>query len=331
MSSNASKRALLVGIDKYKSFGPLSGCVSDVKAIAPLLEYNADETQTRNFECRALLGDKRNVTRKDMISGIGELLSSKADVALFYFAGHGVGMPGDVCLASADGDYIEPGVPLSLLLGKAQNADIKQVIIFLDCCYSGGGGGNALLGSDIAVLRDGIAVFAAARKDQIAKELNGRGEFSTYLGGALEGGAADIRGKVTLAGIYAYLAACFGSWEQRPTFKANLDDAFEIRATRSLVPLDSLRRLPQIFEAATTELRLDPEYERENPDSVRNQHKPVVKRKRDIYDDLTRYRNGKLLEFIGTDYLYWAAMKSLSCRLTPHGRYYWTLARKGLL
>jgi hypothetical protein len=324
--SKLSKRALLVGIDKYDSFGGLSGCAADVSALAPLLEYNDDGEKTRNFECRALTApaeSKRGVSRKAMISAINELFAPGVDVALFYFAGHGSGMPSDVCLCSTDGDYIEPGVPLSLLLGKAQGSGIKQVIIILDCCHAGGGGGNPVLGANVSALRDGVALFAASRHDQVAKELNGRGEFSTYLGAALEGGAADAQGKVTLASIYGYLAACFGSWEQRPTFKANLEDAYELRRTTPIIPLDSLRKLPEIFKTPTSALKLDPEYERED--------ESAKEEKVAIYDILTHYRNGRLIEFEGTPYLYHAAKKSKKTRLTPYGRHFWNLAKKKLL
>ena len=73
----------------------------------------------------------------------------------------------------------------------------------------------------------------------------------------------------------------------------------------------------------THELRLDPTYERES-----KTRKPAHV---EIYDALTQYRNARLIEFLGAEYLYHAAMKSKSCRLTPHGRHYWQLAEKGLL
>ncbi|HEV7594140.1 MAG TPA: caspase family protein [Gemmatimonadaceae bacterium] len=316
------KRALMIGIDKYKNFPRLSGCVNDVNAMAPLLAKNADGS--RNFECRALLGGRDPVSRKDIIRGINDLLAPGAEVALFYFAGHGIGLTNDVSLASVDGDWIEPGVPLSLLLGKAQDSKIEQVIVILDCCHSGGGGGNAMLGPSVALLRSGLAVMGAARADQIAMETpDGRGQFSFLLCGALEGGAADVTGKVSLAGVYAYLAECFGAWDQRPTFKANLEESFELRHTAPLVPLEHLRRLPDIFESASFELPLDPTYERESATQIAEN---VA-----IYDVLTKYRDAKLIEFVGTPYLYYAAMESKPCRLTPHGQHYWQLATKGLL
>jgi hypothetical protein len=328
MGVKRMNRALLVGVDTYQHFGDLSGCVNDVRALAPLLARNADEEESKNFECVALTGE---VNRKRILSGIDTLLQPGAQVALLYFAGHGVGITNDVALASSDGDYTEPGVPLAQILGRAQSADIDQVIIILDCCHSGGAGGSPLLGANTAILRKGLAIVAASRHDQVSRESNGRGEFSLYLCGALDGGAADVLGRVTLAGVYAYIAECFGAFEQRPTFKANLEDAFEIRCTKPLVSRKSLRKLPEIFVSVTAEIQLDPLYERENPESIRRKDEPDVKRKRDHYDELTRYRNGKLIEFVDEEYLYWAAMNSKKTRLTAHGRYYWTLASKDLL
>jgi hypothetical protein len=320
-----AKRALLIGIDKYKNYPRLSGCVNDVNAMAPLLEQNFDKTT--NFDCHSLISGRDRVGRKDMISAINDLLAPGVDVALFYFAGHGAGTTNDVSLVSADGDSVEPGVPLSLLLGKAQAAteEIKQVIIILDCCHAGGGGGNAMIGPNIAIVRRRLAVLAAARDDQIAKETpEGRGQFSALLCGALEGGAADVRGKVTLATVYAYLAECFGAWDQRPTFKANLEESYELRQTAPLVSIEHLRQLPKLFKTATSEFRLDPTYERESATKIPE--------KVAVYEILTKYRNAKLIEFVDCDYLYHAAMQSKSCRLTPHGRHYWTLAsKKGLL
>src|SRR5207247_4602641 len=118
------------------------------------------------------------------------------------------------------------------------------------------------IGGDAAALRSGVSILSASRGDQTAAETaEGRGVFSTYLCGALEGGAADVLGKVTIAGVYAYLSESFGPWDQRPTFKANVDRLHNLRQCRAAVPLENLRRLPEFFATPTTELHLDPSYE----------------------------------------------------------------------
>jgi len=161
------------------------------------------------------------------------------------------------------------------------------------------------------------------RSGQIAAESDGHGAFSTYLAGALEGGAADIRGNVSLAGTYAYLAECFGAWDQRPTMKANLDDSCILRQIAPYISADDLRRLPAIFSTAAAEFQLDPTYERESETAV-PEHVA-------IYDVLTSYRNTRLIEMVGAEHLYHAAVHSKACRLTHHGRHYWMLADKNLV
>nr|MBA3287889.1 caspase family protein [Acidimicrobiia bacterium] len=44
---------------------------------------------------------------------------------------------------------------------------------------------------------------------------------------------------------------------------------------------------------------------------------------------LQRCRGARLVEPVGVEHLYFAAMQSASCRLTPLGRHYWRMAREG--
>ena len=99
-------------------------------------------------------------------------------------------------------------------------------------------------GGGVSLLREGVTLLTASRNDQTAAETpEGRGLFSSLLGAALEGGAADITGRVTAAGLYAFLTESLGAWDQRPTFKANVDQLHEIRCCDPAVPLRELRKL----------------------------------------------------------------------------------------
>jgi hypothetical protein len=198
------------------------------------------------------------------------------------------------------------------------------VLIVLDCCFSGGGGGVPQIGADVAVLRSGVTLLTASRGDQTSAETaSGHGLFSTYFCGALEGGAADVIGKVTVAGVYAYLSESFGPWDQRPTFKANIERLHDLRLASPAVPLTSLRRLPEIFTAPEVELSLDPSYEPTEP--------PSDPAHEEVFGILQKYRAAKLVEPVGAEHLYFAAMQSKSCRLTPLGRLYWRMANQGRL
>jgi hypothetical protein len=239
-------------------------------------------------------------------------------------AGHGASVNNDVQLITQDGTNIEPGIAFSAILGKVQSSPVREVIIILDCCFSGGAGGVPQLGADAAIMRNGLALLTASRADQTAAETpTGRGLFSFYLCGGLEGGAADVLGKVTVASLYAYLSESFGPWDQRPTFKSNLDRLHDLRQCTPAVPLNELRRLPQIFRLSDEDMPLDPSYE---PDAA-----PRHAEHEEIFGILQRCRGAKLVIPIDADHMYYAAVESKACRLTPLGKHYWRLAKQNRL
>jgi hypothetical protein len=315
------KRALLVGIDDFDNFNALGGCVSDVTALRPLLARNQDDSP--NFECHALTTSPGRVTRGDLISAVDALLAPGADVALFFFAGHGKESHQDVTLVTQDGTGSDPGLPFSEFLGKVTASSVREVVIALDCCFAGGAGGVPQLGGGAAVLRSGVSLLAASREDQTSAETATGGLFSSFLCGALRGGAADVLGKVTVAGVYAYLSESFGAWGQRPTFKANIERPHELRQCLPWVPLASLRRLKEFFATESAEFPLDPSYEpTEEPRHADHEATFAI---------LQRYRAAKLIEPVGEEHLYFAAMNRKSCRLTPLGHLYWQMAKQDRL
>jgi Caspase domain len=315
-SGDEMKRALLVGIDAFDHAPPLAGCVNDVAAVRPLLARNADDSP--NFECLALTGPPASVTRAGLLGALESLLAPGADVALLYYAGHGINTGNDVALVTTDGENHAWGVGFSEVMGLIVASSVPEIHVVLDCCFSGAAGGVPQLGTSQAVLREGVSILTASRSDQPAIEQAARGIFSLNLCGALDGGAADVLGNVSVAGLYAYLTESFGAFGPRPTFKANVDRLRVLRSCRPWVAPVELRRLPQLFAAADTELSLDPSYE---PTT-----EPSDPAHEADFALLQHCRGARLVEPIGTDHLYFAAINSLSCRLTPLGRHYWRMA-----
>jgi hypothetical protein len=312
------KRALLVGIDTYDRAGRLGGCVNDVNALHPLLARNEDDSP--NFICETRTSDTQRIDRRSLLEDLDILLRPGADTALLYFAGHGAAVENDVVLVTQDGFGSDLGVPLSTILAKVQvQGAPREVLIVLDCCFGGAAGGVPQLGGDTAALRSGVSILTASRGDQTAAETTeGRGAFSTYLCGALDGGAADVIGRVTVSSVYAYLSECFGPWDQRPTFKANVDRLHDLRLCSPAVPLPTLRRLPEFFPDQDYEFPLDPSYEpTEEPRHPEHEA---------IFGELQKCRAVKLVEPVGEEHMYYAAMYSKACRLTPLGRLYWRMA-----
>jgi hypothetical protein len=316
----AMKRALLVGIDHYDRFGGLNGCVNDVNALETLLRRNDDSSP--NFDCQKRTSATGGVARDQLLGDLAALLDGAADVALLYFAGHGAGSGTDVALVTRDGTPATPGIAFSEILAKVAVSSIREVILILDCCFSGAAGGIPQLASSATVLRDGVSILAASRPDEVAAETS-RGRFSTFLGGALDGGAADVLGRVTIAGLYSYLDESFGAWDQRPAFKANVDRLHELRRCTPAVPLTELRQICELFPVADHLFPLDPSYE---PDA-----EPRDPEHERVFSTLQRYRAAKLLGPVDAEHMYFAAMESKACRLTPLGRHYWHVAKDGRL
>ena len=314
------KRALLVGIDDYDRFSGLDGCVADVDMLEPLLSRNDDDSP--NFDCQKRTSATGGVTRDALLGDIDALLGGGADVALFYYAGHGAGSDTDVSLVTRDATPATPGIAFSQVLAKVAGSSVGEVVLILDCCFSGAAGGVPQLATTAATLREGVSILTASRGDQVAVEW-AHGVFSTFLGGALEGGAADVMGKVTIAGLYSYLDECFGPWDQRPAFKSNVDRLNELRRCAPAVPPSELREICDHFPAADHLFALDPSYE---PDA--EPRDPVHER---AFATLQKYRAAKLLVPVGAEHMYFAALESKACRLTPLGRHYWQLAKDGRL
>lgn len=311
------RRALLVGIDTYNTFNPLGGCVKDVHRVQPLLAKH--ENGDPNFDCVV----RDTATRDSLIEDVQACVAPGADLALLYFAGHGRQDDNDVSLCTRDGTSATPGLSMSQIMTEIQNSQVAEVIVILDCCFSGAAGQVPQLGSVGSMIRSGVSILAASRGDQTSAETIDGGEFTSSLVAGLDGGAADVVGKVTVAGLYAYLSELFGPWDQRPTFKANVDRLHDVRKCKPAVPLEELRELRTIFPAVDGALPLDPSYE-ETEEPRNPEHEAT-------FALLQRCRAAKLVEPVGNNHMYYAAMYSLSCRLTPLGQHYWRLADKGRL
>jgi hypothetical protein len=313
------RRALIVGIDEYPR-SPLRGCVNDANEVARLLKMHQDGSP--NFECQMLTAPPFPVTRAILKGKIDDLFRDEADVALLYFSGHGFSNSLGGYLVSQDATRYDEGVSMVEVITLAHNSRAREVVIFLDCCYSGAMGALPILNNQ-TVLREGISLLTASRGSQVSVEIGGRGRFTLLLCAALEGGASDVLGKVTVASVYAYVDQALGAWEQRPLFKALVSQLITLRNCSLVVPLDILRLLPKYFSRTDSEFPLDSSFE---PDA-----EPHHPENETIFSHLQKYRAARLVIPVGEDHLYFAAINGKSCKLTPLGQLYWSLANTGKL
>lgn len=312
-------KALLIGIDHYRNgISPLSGCVNDATRLGPLLARNEDNSV--NFDCRQILStNESNITGGQLEELTDELLQHPDGLALFHFSGHGYRDDKGAHLVARDGSTFRT----SDLLRRINESSARQVVAFLDCCFSGGLGTTDFIGEDHAILREGRALLVASRSSEAAAEIADGGVFSTLVMGGLDGGAADILGLVTVAGLYSYLDEALGAWDQRPLLKANLTTLARLRQCEPLVRLETLRVLPELFPNPDFLFPLDPSYE---PDE---RYPPVNKEHEQIFKRLQECNRMRLVDPVEEDHMFYAAVNSTGCRLTQLGKRYWRRANDG--
>lgn len=318
------KKAYVVGINSYQS-NPLREAVADAERVAELLSHNADGSP--NFD---VVKGIDVATKSDLRSGISELFDNNSDVdtALFYFSGHGMIADDRAYLALPDVYSTHDGLELQHVLDTANGSSIKNKIIILDCCHSGGISVSA--GANLRpVVNRGVTILAASREDESAYE----GVFTGLFCEALRGGAAGVCGSVTPGSVYAFIDRSLGPWCQRPVFVSHVTSFVSLRTCVPKVPLEILRKLPKYFPTNSFEYRLDPSYEDTNNPVVTHDYvKPYAKEENVcIFKELQKLQSVGLVEPVDAPFMYFAAMASKSCKLTALGVHYMNLARNGRL
>lgn len=323
------RRALLIGIDDYP-VKPLSGCVNDVKSLRSAIEYNGDGK--KNFDVKELPNVKNS---KVAMAEIIKLFEGSPDIALLYFSGHG-------CMNHTGAELVFPddytaktyyvGLQMRTIMDVVNRSKAKHKIIILDCCKSGGMG-KFHIDSNSSELQEGVTILSACRENESAAEVNGQGLFTKALCYALNGAAADYTGKVSIGSVYSCIDRYFSLTEQRPVFKSNEDEFTTLRTITPRIGVDIIKDITKIFTSADELYSLNPSYEFTNDPSINSRAVLPHADKGNVstMKKLQKLERIGLVEPIGEEHMYFAAMNSKSCSLTQEGKFYWQLAKKGLI
>lgn len=322
------KVALIVGIDYYEKVSSLAGCVNDAKNIKTLLERNGDGTI--NFECKLLTAEnqQKKQSKHQLKASIKELFEKDAEIALFFFAGHGHVEEGGGYLITSDSNKGDDGVSLTEIITFANNSPAKNKIIILDSCHSGAAGVANILDDKLAVLSEGITILTASTQEQYAMEKNGGGVFTNLLLDALEGSAANLTGDITPGSVYAHIDQSLGAWEQRPLFKTNIKRFVSLRKVNPPITLQNLKRIAEFFPNKGFEFQLNPTYEPEMKGRDEGMPLPIDAHTK-VFTILQKYNRLNLLVPIDVPNMWNAAMESKRCKLTALGEHYRKLVEKG--
>ena len=211
-------RALVIGIDKYKSASPLSYAVSDAVSIRDLLvsDFGFPDSEV------TLLTDEA-ATRQAILKAF--LRFANDDVGLddrlvVFFAGHGqtrTGSRGEIgYLVPHDTDMgdFSTFIRWDELTRNADLVRAKHVLFIMDACY----GGLALVRSSAAgstrflkdmMLRTSRQVLTAGKADEVVSDSGGpipnHSVFTGHLIEALQGKAATPDGVLTASAVMSYV------------------------------------------------------------------------------------------------------------------------------
>lgn len=326
------RKALIVGIDHYDHLSPLNGAVNDANSVKGVLERNADGTL--NFSTPLLLtgtGPATLVTRDELRDAVEELFNDDADIALFYFAGHGYIDDTGGFLCASDCKSGHDGLALSEVMAMANQSKAKNKVITLDSCHGGIAGSNAVA-KQVAEISDGVTILTASTADQYAMETGGgSGVFTSLLVDALSGAAANLVGAITPGSVYAHIDQSLGNWAQRPVFKTNVKKFVSLRETEAPIELADLQKLTTLFKDPTTQLDLDPSYEPERSGGEDPSVPPPDPAHTADFSVLQNLVKVNLVRPVNAPHMWHAAMGSTACELTVLGQHYWKLVKQNLI
>ncbi|MCI4668943.1 MAG: caspase family protein [Bacteroidia bacterium] len=314
------RAALLFGIDHYKTT-PLKSCINDANILSDLLERHED--LTLNFFCKKFTSDfYKTLHREFMMKEIGNFFSLDLEVAILYFSGHGASRAGQGYIIPLEAEDFEDYIPMTDLVSMASQSLIKNIIIILDCSYSGNLGNTVIdefgLGS-VASIPEGLILMTSSGDSGHAKSVGGRGVFSKRLTDGLEGEAADLLGRVSILELFVYVDQISSVWDSRPTFKMNIDRNVILRQCNPRVDIFAIRQLLIFFKTIDSKFQLDPSFE---PTSENADTENVKK-----FQIIQRLNNGSLVKPSAPyEHMYFAALEGGTIELTELGRFYWQLA-----
>jgi uncharacterized caspase-like protein len=212
----ATRQALVVGIDDYTA-SPLIGCVNDAKDTATILQM-----PEYGFEVQGLIDGQ--ATSERIRQELAWALRA-SDVAVIFFAGHGVMTDVGPHFLAHDHTDFTPGVDLDYVrrLMNAPMVGCKSIVLILDCCHSGAARPRsadnriarltALTQDDVSrslwIALPGRVLLAACEGDQLAYPTpdGAHGVFTACLHEGMLGAACDEHGTLTVHALYDYVSA----------------------------------------------------------------------------------------------------------------------------
>jgi anti-anti-sigma factor len=214
----ARSRAVLIGAWDYSHLSPVPAARNSLERMSglltgPLCGWPASRVKVvRNAARRGVLPDL-----------LMTLFDGIADVALFYFVGHGQLHDDELCLALRESPErgarrLTIGLQLSDVRAALRECDAKTKIVILDCCFAGHAAlpGHNMAGGSAKVIdmTAGMGAFTIAASgayrtawfENDPDTASPQTYFTKYLVDTIENGLPGAGETLTLGAIYAQTA-----------------------------------------------------------------------------------------------------------------------------
>ena len=293
-----------------------------------LLSCNSDRSP--NHHCILKLSPKEEtdpaaLTQEKLMQLFNKFFSAEANLAIVYFCGHGQETVSGGCMVTQNNTTANPGVPFAYLLSLAEDAlrdgRIHEVILIIDCCYSGDIGNISLFGKKRAYIPKGLSILTSSASNELSYYTKDSTIFTHHLIDGLEGGAADLLGEITVISLYSYVNKMLSTLQhQTPYLKTYSSSLNPIRKNNPRISIDNLRRIVELFPNKEKH-QLNPKYE----DSIPGFDPVLV----ELFKIMQEFNRQGLVKPDGEDHMYYAAINNKSCSLTDEGEFYWELVDRG--
>ena len=211
-------RALCIGVSNYGGVASdLPGVANDVAAVAGLLSGDGGAFGGAT----QLLRDEEATRERVLVELKRALTDGSAEQVFIYLAGHGMAAGGRYYFVPRNLRAADPeatAVPLADVRELFEACPAKRVLLFLDCCHSGGVLARGVEPNDqprdvlhraIQVVGgEGKMIYAACTEEQLSYESKGpdaQGFFTRAMVEGIRGKASSAEGEVTAGALFDYI------------------------------------------------------------------------------------------------------------------------------
>ncbi|MDA9773446.1 caspase family protein [Saprospiraceae bacterium] len=233
--------AVIVGVSDYSHMPTLRYTDDDAYQIYAFLK-SPEGGALPNSQIKLLIDE--NATRKNILSGMKEILlkADENDVVMMYYSGHG--LPG--MFLPIDFDGYRNSLSHQEVMDIFNSSKAKHKLCIADACHSG-----SLLASkspfkkqinefysEYSKTNGGTALIMSSKSEEVSLETSGlrQGIFSHYLIRGLNGEADSNQNKVvTVSELFSFVdngVRAYTASKQRPSIAGNYDENMPVSTVR---------------------------------------------------------------------------------------------------